>query len=155
MKKLLLVAKEISYVTLIVHSAQEIVHRKKNMMNSAPVTGGDYKGLVVYQKAISNTIALFGYYKIQKLLWSERFLVEQLLRASASVGANIVEGYGRGSKREYRRFLLIAKGSSLEAEYWIDLISKIRPQDSKILENIKGINTEVVKILTVLIRNQK
>lgn len=125
------------------------------MIKSALATRGDYKGLIVYQKALSNTIALFGYYKTQKLLWGERFLVGQLLRASASIGANIVEGYGRGSKREYRRFLLIAKGSSLETEYWIDLISKIRPQDGKILENIKGINTEVVKILTVLIRNQE
>lgn len=125
------------------------------MIKSAPATKGDYKGLIVYQKAISNTIALFGYYKTQKLLWSEKFLVGQLLRASASVGANIVEGYGRGSKREYRRFLLIAKGSSLEVEYWINLVSKIRPQDSKILEGVKGVNTEVVKILTVLIRNQK
>ena len=106
------------------------------MIKSAPATRGDYKGLIVYQKAISNAIALFGYYKTQKLLWSERFLVEQLLRALSSVGANIVEGYGRGSKKEYRRFLLIAKGSSLEAEYWINLICKIRPQDNKILEGL-------------------
>lgn len=42
---------------------------------------------------------------------SDRALAVQLNRAVISVMSNIAEGYERGGDREFRRFLLIAKGS--------------------------------------------
>jgi four helix bundle protein len=44
----------------------------------------------------------------------------QLNRAADSVGANIAEAAGRWTKAERRRFLLNARGSLYEAEYWIE-----------------------------------
>jgi len=46
----------------------------------------------------------------------------QLLRAAASVAANIAEGYGRFSQPAYRNQLSIARGSAFEAESWLDLL---------------------------------
>ena len=48
-------------------------------------------------------------------------LADQLRRASKSVCANIAEGYGRQaeSKREFRRYIRIALGSSDEMRVWI------------------------------------
>jgi len=42
---------------------------------------------------------------------SDRALALQLNRAAISVMSNITEGYERGGDKEFRRFLLIAKGS--------------------------------------------
>jgi len=44
-------------------------------------------------------------------------LVTQLRRATASVGASLVEGAGRLNRAEYRQFVGIARGSAAEASY--------------------------------------
>lgn len=45
----------------------------------------------------------------------------QLLRAIDSVGANISEGYGRGSKIDNARFVKIARGSLFETKHWLTI----------------------------------
>jgi four helix bundle protein len=45
-----------------------------------------------------------------------RRLVAQQVDAADSVCANIEEGYGRETRREYVRYLVIARGSAREAQ---------------------------------------
>jgi len=54
--------------------------------------------------------------KIYQITKDEKFrrdfsLVDQIRRASISVSSNIAEGFERGSKKEFIKFLYIAKGS--------------------------------------------
>lgn len=44
---------------------------------------------------------------------------KQLIRATDSIGANIAEGFGRGSFNDNRRFVRIARGSLNESRHWL------------------------------------
>ena len=44
---------------------------------------------------------------------------KQLVRSVDSIGANLAEGTGRGSFRDNRRFINIARGSLTETQHWL------------------------------------
>jgi four helix bundle protein len=60
-------------------------------------------------------------------LFRDRYLREQLLRASLSVALNISEGNGRGSRKEFAHFLRIARGSLDEVGAALHIARKIYP----------------------------
>ena len=43
----------------------------------------------------------------------------QLVRAADSIGANVAEGCGRGTYKDNRRFVRIARGSLNETRHWL------------------------------------
>ena len=55
------------------------------------------------------------------------FQTDQLLRAVASIGANIAEGLGRQSAAERSRFFGIALGSLRESETWYQAVAADLP----------------------------
>ena len=88
-----------------------------------------YKGLVVYQK--SYLLALGIYEKTKQMPKEEQYgLTSQIRRAASSIPANIAEGYGRRENREdYKRFLIMAKGSCYEVMTWIDFCADMGYMD--------------------------
>ena len=49
------------------------------------------------------------------------FLADQLRRAASSIPLNFAEGYGKHTKREQRRFFMIARGSACEVAAALDV----------------------------------
>lgn len=82
-----------------------------------------YKDLLVWQKAMELAERVFVVTK--QLPADERFgLISQLRRASVSVPSNIAEGYGRGTRPDYLRFLRTARGSLFEIATQLQLSSR-------------------------------
>jgi four helix bundle protein len=76
----------------------------------------DYRKLDVWK--LAHELTLEVYRVTAGFPASESFaLTRQLRRSAISVGSNIVEGAGRSSQKELRRFLQIARASCVEAEY--------------------------------------
>jgi four helix bundle protein len=76
----------------------------------------DFRQLKVWEKAHHLTLEI---YKATAIFPREELygLTSQLRRASASIPANIAEGFGRGGNVELARFLQIGLGSAFEVEY--------------------------------------
>jgi len=77
-------------------------------------------------------------------------LVAQQLASADSIAANIEEGYGRGSPKDYSHFLIIARGSAQETagrylrlRHWLP---------SGIPERRVALCDEIIAILTASIR---
>ena len=74
-----------------------------------------FKDLIVWQK--SYALVLEIYKMTAEFPKSEDYgLSHQMRKAAVSIPSNIAEGYGRRHKAEYKQFLSIAYGSSLELE---------------------------------------
>jgi four helix bundle protein len=94
-------------------------HERKEDSNNK-IKLNSYKDLVAYQKGYQLSLDV---YKATKLFPKEEVygLVSQMRRSSASVPANIAEGYRRGHRKEYIQFLHIALGSCAELETFLSL----------------------------------
>jgi four helix bundle protein len=76
----------------------------------------DFQRLKVWEKSHILTLAI--YKATESFPTDERFgLTRQIRRAASSIPANIAEGCGRNSPREFKHFLTIAAGSASELEY--------------------------------------
>lgn len=84
-------------------------------MQSPEVRIRSYRDLKVWQRAMD--IAVAAYELTKNMPPAEMYgMVSQMRRASASIPANIAEGYGRESKGAYLNFLRVAQGSLKELE---------------------------------------
>lgn len=65
---------------------------------------------------------------------SIRIIVDQLIRCATSIGANVTEATGSGSRREFTNYFQIALKSANETKYWLALLKEIVPQRAKDIE---------------------
>ena len=100
---------------------------------------GDFKDLDVWRVAM-HVVAL-TYRATRALPEDERFgLTGQMRRAAVSMASNVAEGYGRGRRQEYARFLQIARGSACELETQVLVCERLgyEVETSELLRQLKG-----------------
>lgn len=75
-----------------------------------------------------------------------RRLAEQQIASADSIAANIEEGFGRGSKKEYTQFLIIARGSAQETRGHYGRMKNWF--DRETIEERRKLCDEIIAILT-------
>ena len=84
----------------------------------------DFRKLVAWQKA--DDLVVMVYQVTEGFPSHEQFgLTSQMRRAVVSVAANIAEGCGRHTLKDFRRFLYLSRGSLNEVEYFIHLAARL------------------------------
>ncbi len=113
---------------------------------------GRFKDVIAWQRSFR--LALDVYRTTRTFPADERFgLTQQSRRAVVSVPSNIAEGWGRGTRTDYVRFLGIARGSLYELDTQLNIAADLgyfEPQD-----DIFGQLDEAERILNGLIRSLK
>ena len=111
-----------------------------------------FRDLIAWQKAFAlgvNLHRLAG-----GLPESERFgLADQLRRGSVSVASNIAEGYGRGGRSDYVRFLKIARGALYELDTQLMFAVEFAYIQRDAYDEVKAQLDECERILAGLIRS--
>jgi len=112
----------------------------------------NFRELTVWQKAHELVIEI--YRGSSRFPADERFgLTVQLRRAAASIGSNIAEGCGRGSDKDFSRFLSIAAGSASEVEYQLLLAHDLGYLTEKDYRSLDASVNEVKRILNSFIQS--
>ena len=110
-----------------------------------------YRNLIVWQKSIE--VCALIYQLTRDFPSEETFgITSQLKRAAISVPTNISEGHSRNSRKEYRHFIGIARGSIAEVETLILLTKNLQFTSENKISEISALCTEIGKMLTSLNR---
>ena len=104
-----------------------------------------FRRLIAWQKADDLASAVFSVARLLPL--QHRWLRDQAARAAVSVPANIPEGYGRGSLRDYLRFLDIARGSLAELEYYLHFLRRNGLVEAEKLVAAEALRAETGRLL--------
>lgn len=81
-----------------------------------------FQELIVWQKSKDLLLIIFPLTKNIK----DFSFRDQLNRASLSISNNIAEGFGRNSKREFKRFLNISLGSAYEVKSMLMIFKELK-----------------------------
>ena len=115
---------------------------------------GGYRDLLVWQRAMELVVVI---YKLtEKYPKCELYgIVSQMRRSAVSIPSNIAEGSKRGSKKEYRQFLIVAYGSGAELETQIEIAKRLGFGDINAYEKPNDLLNEVMRMLNTMISKLK
>ena len=113
-----------------------------------------YKDLIVWQKAVDLVVEI--YRLTENFPKSEMYgITSQMRRSAVSIPSNIAEGRRRGSRKDFRQFLIISYGSGAELETQIEIIKRLPFGESVDFKKADSILLEVMKMLNKMITNLK
>ena len=113
-----------------------------------------YRDLMVWQRAMDFVV---GCYRISEGFPKKETygLGSQLQRAAVSLPANIAEGHGRQSTKEYLHHLSIAYGSLLEAETHLQIAVRLGYVESEAVRGLFDQASELGRMLNGLMTSLK
>jgi four helix bundle protein len=110
---------------------------------------------VVKDKSFAFAVRVVNLYQYLCTVKKEFVLSKQLLRAGTAIGALVREAVQAESRVDFVHKLSIALKEANEAEYWILLLRETKYLTAKEAESISSDSTELLKLLTSIIKSTK
>ncbi len=114
-----------------------------------------FEELNVYKRALDFSVSVINIIEDIDTSRKHYRLIEQLESASTSVSLNISEGKGRYSKKEFKHFLYISRGSLYETITMLQIFVKKKWLEQGIYDQLYTEAEEINKMLSGLITSIK
>jgi four helix bundle protein len=109
----------------------------------------------IQQKSRDFAIRVINCYKFLTEEKKEFVMSKQLLRCGTSIGANTRESKNAQSRGDFISKLSIALKEADETQYWLDLLHETQYLDDKVYTSLNDDCTEIIKLLTSIIKKLK
>lgn len=109
-----------------------------------------YRDLLIWQKSmalVSNCYKEMGTFPKEELF----SLTSQIKRCAVSIPSNIAEGFGRGSNKDYHRFLKIATGSLFELQTQLEIAYNLSYLSEEKFANLYQDSRELERMLSAFV----
>ena len=110
---------------------------------------------VIQDKSRAFAIRIINCYKYLDEEKHERIMSKQLLRCGTSIGANTRESKNAQSRTDFLSKLNIALKEADETGYWLVLLHETQYLDDKVYKSLDDDCTEIIKLLTSIIKKLK
>jgi four helix bundle protein len=118
------------------------------------VTVHSYKDLIVWQKSLDLVLEI--YRLTENFPTDEKYgLTSQMKRSAVSIPSNIAEGRRRGSRKDFRQFLIIAYGSGAELETQLEIAKRLPFGKNLDYILIDQLLSEVMRMLNKMLSSLK
>ena len=114
-----------------------------------------FKDLLVWQKAIDFADYVISLAEDLNSNAKHYRLIEQIEAAASSVASNIAEGKGRNSKKEFRHYLYISRGSLYETVTLAIIFQRRNWISQEDLERVEAEALEIASMTKGLINSIK
>jgi len=113
------------------------------------------EGNVILEKTFLFGLRIIKTFQLLRAQKVERDLCLQLLKSGTSIGANVEEGVGGASKKDFINKFQIAYKEARETKYWLRLL-----MESELLGKEPAISLikdcdEIIRILTAILNSSK
>lgn len=106
---------------------------------------------IIQVKSYAFALRIVKLYKFLCEKKREFTLSRQIVRSGTSIGANIEEGVGAFSKKDFRYKLSIAYKEAQETKFWIKLLRDSNFIDAKLATSLLNDCEELLKILGAIL----
>ncbi|WP_309608862.1 four helix bundle protein [Flavobacterium sp.] len=113
-----------------------------------------FRDLLIWQKSmviVTNCYIITSNFPKEELFG----LTSQIRRCAISIPSNISEGYGRGTNKDYHRFLKISLGSLFEFQTQIEIAFNLKYISENDFDKIYEESREIERMLSSFIKKIK
>jgi four helix bundle protein len=113
---------------------------------------------IIQKKCFRFSVLVVGLCKYLREKQKDYIISKQLLRAGTSIGANVEEGIGCQSKKDFYFRLTIAYKEARESYYWLKVLKEAEMIEQSIIDQPISDCEEILKIIGSILktlRNQQ
>ena len=110
---------------------------------------------IIQDKCFNFSVQIIGLCKYLREKKQDQILSKQLLRCGTSIGANIEEGIGGQTKKDFNFRFTIAYKEARETSYWLKVLKESKMIEQNLIDKPISDCTEILKILGTILKTLK